>query len=844
MSDGTIIFDTKIDESGAKQGYSKLAKGYKAQLKELEKEIKNAQGYSDELRKKIEKGPNKSGFEKSLAKNEDYIKQLRSEWDSLNSKIESGGTGGNNGTPEIVPEDTGSSLDKLKTKLKESTARIRSFIFGGKETDNMAKKLSKSIFTLGNMFKLMAIRQAMRAAIAGAQSGFTNLIGYSNEAKNSVDGLKAATSSLSNGMAAAVAPIVNALAPSLVYLIGLLTDAANAVARFFAMITGAKTFVVAKKQASGLASSLGDVSSAAEKAKGSLAGIDEINDITVSSSGSGGGGGGAGYGNMFETVDTGPMTSAAEKVKALLDEMVQQSKNLKEAFAEAWAYNDNGSVILSDVKGILEDCYATTMEMATATTDWTENLNLVPLVSSVRGELDNLLPLIVTINDFISYIYTNGLLPIAGWVIESGLPAFIDVISAGLLLINSILQTMIPIVQPFYEVVIQPLASLLGGVIVSALEFIANVLTTIGTWMAANQPIMQAIFGVLVSIGGALALYLGYQSLILGVFDAFNKVSEAGKLFSDVLGVIMSNPILIFIAAVIAILILLAQHWDEVKAVAEDVWNSIEETYKSSPQWFQNMCNGIFSAFSWLVSFVSALVSGDWSKAVSMMQSLFQTFDNFLTGAFTQDWTVSFGLFGNLLNGLFATVNNIWGNIKQVFQGIIQFITGVFTGDWRMAWEGIKNIFGGIIGGIGNIFKAPLNVIIGGINGFIRGINRIKVPNWVPGVGGYGFHISQIPYLAKGTVVPPNAGEFMAVLGDNKRETEVVSPLSTMKKAMAEVMAEGGYGGSDDEVKILLRQLISVVAEKHLLVSDVGKAAAEYMNSEYDRTGEPVLKGV
>ena len=39
MSDGTIIFDTKIDESGAKQGYSKLVKGYKAQLKELEKEI-------------------------------------------------------------------------------------------------------------------------------------------------------------------------------------------------------------------------------------------------------------------------------------------------------------------------------------------------------------------------------------------------------------------------------------------------------------------------------------------------------------------------------------------------------------------------------------------------------------------------------------------------------------------------------------------------------------------------------------------------------------------------------------------------------------------------------------
>ena len=33
----------------------------------------------------------------------------------------------------------------------------------------------------------------------------------------------------------------------------------------------------------------------------------------------------------------------------------------------------------------------------------------------------------------------------------------------------------------------------------------------------------------------------------------------------------------------------------------------------------------------------------------------------------------------------------------------------------------------------------------------------------------------------------------MAILGDNKRETEVVSPLSTMKQAMKEALRESGY---------------------------------------------------
>ena len=59
--------------------------------------------------------------------------------------------------------------------------------------------------------------------------------------------------------------------------------------------------------------------------------------------------------------------------------------------------------------------------------------------------------------------------------------------------------------------------------------------------------------------------------------------------------------------------------------------------------------------------------------------------------------------------------------------------------NWKAAWENIKNIFSNIVSGFGTIFKAPLNWIIDGINGFINGVNKIKVPDWVPVVGGKGF---------------------------------------------------------------------------------------------------------
>lgn len=64
----------------------------------------------------------------------------------------------------------------------------------------------------------------------------------------------------------------------------------------------------------------------------------------------------------------------------------------------------------------------------------------------------------------------------------------------------------------------------------------------------------------------------------------------------------------------------------------------------------------------------------------------------------------------------------------------------------------------------------------------------------------------RMPRLATGTVVPPRAGEFAAILGDNKRETEVVSPLSTMKQALKEALEESEAigGGRDIHIDLIL----------------------------------------
>lgn len=173
-------------------------------------------------------------------------------------------------------------------------------------------------------------------------------------------------------------------------------------------------------------------------------------------------------------------------------------------------------------------------------------------------------------------------------------------------------------------------------------------------------------------------------------------------------------------------------------------------------------------------------------------------------------------VFSSIWDTVGSVIGSIIDAVKGVittFKGVTQFITGVFTGDWSKAWEGIKNIFKGVWDALFNIVRIPINLIIDGINMLWKGIYTVvsgivdavgSVAGAIGDIFGCDWHFSMpeepplIPKLATGTVVPANYGEFLAVLGDNKRETEVVSPLSTIEQAVGNALQKyGGVSGGD-----------------------------------------------
>ena len=166
---------------------------------------------------------------------------------------------------------------------------------------------------------------------------------------------------------------------------------------------------------------------------------------------------------------------------------------------------------------------------------------------------------------------------------------------------------------------------------------------------------------------------------------------------------------------------------------------------------------------------------------------------------------------------------NIIDKIKSVFQiaspskvmrGIgSDIMLGMFDG-FKTIGEKLKSWVSNFISSIKNAFtniassiSSKVSSISSKLSSVASSASRLNISSYIGGkIRGY----------ASGQVIPPSMQQHLAVLGDNKQETEVVSPLSTMKQAMIEALAESNFGGGNDRpivVEIDGKQVFSVTRD-------------------------------
>ena len=157
-----------------------------------------------------------------------------------------------------------------------------------------------------------------------------------------------------------------------------------------------------------------------------------------------------------------------------------------------------------------------------------------------------------------------------------------------------------------------------------------------------------------------------------------------------------------------------------------------------------------------LVNLASALLPAIMSIVTALLPPLMQILEAVLPGILQIVTALSpvIGFLADMIGVALTQALNIImpivQNVINIFTSLIDFIRNVFTLHWGDAFKNIGDILVNVFSGIAGIVKAPLNAVIGLINTVISGLNMLKIPDWVPGLGGKGINIPEIPMLASG----------------------------------------------------------------------------------------------
>lgn len=552
-----------------------------------------------------------------------------------------------------------------------------------------------------------------------------------------------------------------------------------------------------------------------------------------SSGGSGGSGGAGGSGGDiggFSMDDSG-----AEEQKGLLEEVDKQLEEIKKKVAEFFqplkqSWDKFGAPMIAAAVYAFNGVKNLLMEIGKSMYTVWENGTGAKTVELILKIFTNIFKIIGNISQGLADAWNTAGLG------DSIIQHLWNIFNSILKIINEILKIVRDITKAIDWTVVLGAVNVVLSIIDGLFSFIAdNVGLILGILSAiAGLSLFSTLAGILgtviTQIQLAVGVFSGWASLATALSGAFGILPQ---IFASI--VMAVNPVNIIIGAVIATVVDLWQKsksfrddivsilgniativqkvflnivapiidtvggiiMDFVDTVLKPLWNAWENVFQSIMGLLSDFLKFATPIFSTILDIlgpvfklaltllrgvfdmVFAAIRGIIERAdkticerVNNIREFFRNLGEWMEGTFGFKWKNVFETVKNAVKAFRDYVGPIINSLEVIFLGLTNFISGVFSGNWRRAWFGVRQIFESIVSGLSHIFKAPLNFMIDGINKFLSGIGKIKIPDWVPGVGGKGFSIPRIPRLAKGGIV---SASTIANIGE--AGTEAVIPL-------------------------------------------------------------------
>lgn len=740
----------------------------------------------------------------------------------------------------------GEAIEKATMGLRMENSLLTDSVGIQKNVAKMWQEYAKEIGTTANNLTLAQKRQAefngfMRegGVFAGAAAEYTNSYAGRTAA------LSASFLNLKVAVGNAIIPILNAIIPAISQVVLWFTKLFNIVGQVMNLLFGtavgmADAEAAMADNAEATAAAMGDTAAnteaAGKAAKGALASFDKLNVLSQDTAGGGTGAGGGEAGlpveeeqGLFPELEDS-LDALDEKLAAFKEKLLAFFEPLREPFAR------------------LKEAFLTLGQTIWAGLGWAWENILFPFITwivqsvsplaldIITGALNVLNEVLIAISPLFTWLWEEILQPLGQWAGEAFIQA-LTWIAEKLTEVSDWIST--------HQETVQNLAIILGSfaaawmlvngaiAIWNAIGVIATAVTT--AFGAAVAFLTSPIGLVILAIGAVIAIVIllikYWDEVKAWAISTWEKIKEVWGAVADWFDENVIQPVVAFFKGlwesvkgffvglwddIVAIWDKVATWFDEhviqpivdffspilntIYIIFYDLWLLIKYVWDKVATWFkENVIDPIVTFFQKLWEDVSGFFSDLWEDIKEIWNIVSDWFKEHVTDPvvewFKGVWTDVSGFFGNL----WTDIKTVWETVSGWFQQNV--IDPVVTA-WDTATTKIGEFFTNMWDGVKDGAKIAINWVIEKINGFLSGIvgginvligkwNSVPIPGWLelPLLT-----VPQIPLLATGAVIPPNA-PFMAVVGDQRSGTNIEAPEALIRQIVREEV--GGMGNQN-----------------------------------------------
>nr|DAH95125.1 MAG TPA: minor tail protein [Caudoviricetes sp.] len=325
--------------------------------------------------------------------------------------------------------------------------------------------------------------------------------------------------------------------------------------------------------------------------------------------------------------------------------------NIASRLDEAWKKNEVGTTIIQNIANALQAVLTFVNNIANDTARWAENLDFYPLLDSIKNLTQNFAPIIQQIGSTFEFIYNNIILPALKWVIETGIPTIINIVSDLLGFISKH----------------QGIVETFGAVLVGA--FAAGKIVSLATTIiGAVSKIIGIGKNVITLITGAGGIMSGIKALVTAL--------GPGGIFA------------IAITAAIAVGVLLYKNWDKICEAATKLKDWVIDKTRTLVTNATNLLTNLREKISNIWTAVQTKTHNVWTNVTTFVSNKVESIRSAIVDKFTAAKEKVVSVFTGIKDTIRDVLNNVIGIVNGAIGTVNSAIGGIesaFTfGPWKV----------------------------------------------------------------------------------------------------------------------------------------------------------------